>query len=129
MNREERRASRAEGAKPAPGTGAPGPGMLAELFAAAVAQHQAGALDEAERRYRAILAIDSAHADSLHNLGLLALHSGNAQAAVELIAKAIAISDRVAEYHYNIALAYRSLGHADQVAAHLENAIGLRADH
>jgi tetratricopeptide (TPR) repeat protein/SAM-dependent methyltransferase len=103
--------------------------MRGDLFAAAVAQHQAGALAEAERRYRHILALYPDHADSLHNLGLLTLHSGNASAAVELIGKAIALNDRAAEYHYNIALAYRTLGRMDQVAVHLERTIALRGDH
>ena len=89
----------------------------------------AGALAEAERRYRYILAQVPAHADSLHNLGLIALNSGNAAAAVDLIGKAIAADNRRAEYHYNIALAWRALGRPDQVAAHLERAIALRGDY
>jgi tetratricopeptide (TPR) repeat protein/SAM-dependent methyltransferase len=99
------------------------------LFAAAVAQHRAGALAEAERRYRYIIALYPDHADALHNLGLLALHAGNASSAAELIGKAIKINERVAEYHYNIALAWRALERMDKVATHLERAIALRGDH
>jgi len=102
---------------------------LAGLFADAVAQHQRGALAEAERRYRYILTLYPKHADSLHNLGLIALHGGNAAAAVELFESAIAVNDRTAEYHYNIALAWRALDRMDQVAAHLERAIAIRGDY
>ncbi len=101
----------------------------ASLFAAAVAQHQAGALAEAERRYRYILSVYPDHADSLHNLGLLALQRGDAASAAELIGKAIKLNDRAGEYHYNIALAWRALNRMDAVAAHLERAVELRPDH
>jgi tetratricopeptide (TPR) repeat protein/SAM-dependent methyltransferase len=129
MNRKQRRASGRAHAAPGAAANSTPSGALADLFAAAVAQHQAGALVEAERRYRYILTLFPGHSDSLHNLGLIALHGGNATAAVDLIGKAIAINDRIAEYHYNIALAYRALNHMDDVTAHLERAIGLRSDH
>jgi tetratricopeptide (TPR) repeat protein/SAM-dependent methyltransferase len=101
---------------------------LGALFAAAVAQHQAGALAEAERSYRSILTVFPEHAESMHNLGLLALQRGEAATAVELIGKAIKLDDRVGEYHYNLALAWRALDRMDQVAKHLERAIELRPD-
>src|ERR1700722_10329091 len=102
MNREQRRALRARGAT--------APGTVADRFAAAVAQHQTGAFAEAERSYRSILSLDPNHADSVHNLGLLALQRGDAVSAADLIGKAIAINDRVAKYHYTMALAFRALG-------------------
>ena len=131
MSRKERRGAGPFGAAPArsPAANAAAGGTLANLFAAAVAQHQAGAFTEAERRYRYILTLFPDHADSLHNLGLLALHSGNASSAAELIGKAINLNNRVGEYHYNIALAWRALNRMNQVATHLERAIELRPDH
>jgi tetratricopeptide (TPR) repeat protein/SAM-dependent methyltransferase len=120
MNRQQRRAARRSGAG--------SDGTVAGLFDAALASHQAGALADAERRYRQILALAPSHADSLHNLGLIALQSGNAAGAAELIGKAIAANDRVADYHYNIALAWRSLNRNDAVATHLERAVALRGD-
>jgi tetratricopeptide (TPR) repeat protein/SAM-dependent methyltransferase len=105
-----------------------GGAVLADLFAGALAQHQAGALAEAERRYRYILTLFPNHADSLHHLGLLALQAGNAAAAAEQIEKAIKLNNRAGEYHYNIALAWHALGRMDKVAAHLERAVELRPD-
>jgi len=120
------------------GFGPPGPGPAfaadtanapAALFNAAVAHHQTGALVEAERQYRHLLTLAPNHADSLHNLGLIALARGDAAAAVELFDKAIKINGKVAEYHYNVALAWRALNRNDHVAAHLERAIALRGDY
>ena len=124
MNRDQRRGSR-----PPESPFAAAPGTIAAQFNAAVALHQSGALAEAERRYRTILAQSPRHADSLHNLGVIVLNSGNAAAAAELLEKAIAADNRKAEYHYNIALAYRALGRTDQIAAHLERAVALRSDY
>ncbi len=125
MNRQQRRAARRSGGTAKTGS----EGTVAGLFNAALASHQTGALAEAERRYRQILELAPGHADSLHNLGLIALQGGNATSAVELIGKAIAANDRVADYHYNIALAWRALNRNDEVAAYLQRAIALRADH
>ena len=126
MNRKQRRSSGARGATP--GGGAANSGGVAAMFAAALAQHQAGALAEAERRYRYILAQHPDHADTLHHLGILALQKGNPSAAAELISRALKGNDRAGEYHYNIALAYRALKRADLAATHLERAVALRPD-
>jgi tetratricopeptide (TPR) repeat protein/SAM-dependent methyltransferase len=118
MSRKQRRAA-----------GPPGANSPAALFNAAVAHHRTGALIEAERQYRHILSLAPNHADSLHNLGLIALQRGDAAAAVQLFDKAIKINDTVAEYHYNVALAWRALNRNDHVATHLERAVALRPDH
>jgi tetratricopeptide (TPR) repeat protein/SAM-dependent methyltransferase len=124
--------------KQRPGFGPPGarPAFAADtanspaaLFNTAVAHHQTGALIEAERQYRHLLTLAPNHADSLHNLGLIALARGDAAAAVELFDKAITVNGKVAEYHYNVALAWRALNRSDHVAAHLERAIALRGDY
>jgi len=131
MNRQQRRAAKRSGAKPPAGT-APGGGSdvaVAGLFDAALAHHRTGAVAEAERQYRRVLELSPTHADSLQNLGIIALQRGDAAAAVELIGKAIAVNDQVADYHYNAALAWRALNRDDEVAAHLERTVALRGDH
>ena len=129
MSRKQRRGFGPPGAKPAFGIAANAANSPAALFNAAVAHHQTGALIEAERQYRHLLTLAPNHANSLHNLGLIALQSGDAAAAVELFDKAIKINSTVAEYHYNVALAWRALNRNDHVATHLERAVALRADH
>jgi tetratricopeptide (TPR) repeat protein/2-polyprenyl-3-methyl-5-hydroxy-6-metoxy-1,4-benzoquinol methylase len=107
----------------------PATGSIADQFNIAAALHQRGAIADAERRYRMILAQAPKHADSLHNLGLIVLNAGNAAAALDLMERAIAADDRKAEYHYNISLAWRALGRPDRVAVHLERAIALRGNY
>ena len=79
----------------------------AELFAAAFQQHQAGALREAEQTYKRVLALDPAHVDALHFLGVLAMQAGRNDIAVELIGRAISLNGRIPECHYNIGIALR----------------------
>jgi tetratricopeptide (TPR) repeat protein/SAM-dependent methyltransferase len=131
MNREPRRTSEPPGNEVASASiaGASPGQTVAKLFATAVARHQAGVIGEAESRYRQVLKLFPEHADSLHNLGLIALQRGSLTDAVDLIEKAIKVNDRVAEYHYNIAGAWRALNRMEEVAAHLERAIELRGDH
>src|SRR5271165_465241 len=117
MNRDQRQGSGPPGAESSAVANATA--TIADQFSAAVAHHRRGALAEAERHYRQILTQVPAHADSLHNLGLIALNAGDATSAVELIEKAIAADSRKAEYHYNIALAWRAQNRLDRVAAHL----------
>ena len=52
-----------------------------EAFVQAVGLHQSGRLAEAERLYRQILQTDPRHPDALHMLGVLAMQSGQHQAA------------------------------------------------
>jgi tetratricopeptide (TPR) repeat protein/SAM-dependent methyltransferase len=125
MNRQQRRAARRSGGTPPSGTGTDSAG----LFSEALAHHQTGNVAEAERRYRRVLELAPAHADSLHNLGVIALQRGDTATAVALIGKAIAINDQVADYHYNLALACRTLNRGDDVESHLQRAIALRPDY
>ena len=59
---------------------------------------------------------------------MLAHQSGHSEAAVDLIGKALALNDRIPEYHYNIGLAYGALGRFDAAATHNSRAIALRPE-
>ena len=102
MNPRDRRAN---GKHP----GSPPSGVPA-LFALAVRHHQAGQLFDAENVYRQVLASDSRHFGSLHHLGIIALQKGQAQAAVDVISRALASNNRVPDCHYNMAFALQTLG-------------------
>jgi len=91
----------------------------------AIRHLQAGRLQKAERLCRHILERQPDHADALHLLGVIAHHTGNSEAAVELIGRAIAISARVAEYHNNIGEAYRALGRPDTAVACYTKALAI----
>src|SRR5262245_30540963 len=121
MNRKDRRAA---GQRP----GSPVSDASA-LFALAVRHHQAGQLFEAESLYRQVLAADRSHFGSLHHLGIIALQRGQAQAALDVISRAIAIDDRVPDCRYNMAFALQALGRPSEAAVHYRAAIKLRPDY
>jgi SAM-dependent methyltransferase len=132
MNRKERRAAaRQQGAKTAPAAPA-GAGNLTpdvdQLLAAGRRNQQSGQLVEAERAYRGILAIDPRHIDALQQFGVLGLQTGRPDLAVEVLSKAIALNDRIPEYHYHLGSALVALGRLDLGAAHQQRAIALKPD-
>jgi tetratricopeptide (TPR) repeat protein len=107
-------------------TGRAGP--LGSLFALALQHHQEGKLAEADRLYQEILARDPGHFDALHLSGVVAHQTGRNDLAVALIARAIAIDDRVSTFHGNIGEAYRALGRYDDAVAALRRAIALEPE-
>jgi len=96
-----------------------------QAFTKAVALHQQGDLAQAESLYRQILQSVPHHLDALNLLGLVAMQTGRNLLAVELIGKAIALNDRVADFHNNIGEAYRRLGELDRAAHHFTRATEL----
>ncbi|MFM9843035.1 MAG: sulfotransferase [Dongiaceae bacterium] len=75
-------------------------------LAAAIAQHRAGKLADAERAYRDILAEDSGNADALHLLGALKQQSGKLDESIALVRQAIALKPNSALYHNTLGIAY-----------------------
>jgi len=102
--------------------------MTDDRFAAALAHHESGRLDEAESGYRDILATDPTHAESLHLLGLIAVNNGDPATGVRLIRRAIARSPGHAPHHNSLALAYRGLGLHAGALREFRAAAGLRPD-
>ena len=95
----------------------------------ALRHHQQGQLDQAAQFYLAILAVQPAHPEALHLLGVVAHQKGDHAGAVELIARAIAGNPCDAMYHANLAEAYRALGRLDQAIASCRAALRLRPDY
>ncbi len=104
MNRKPRRVGRV-----APGAAAG--------FAHALQLHRAGRIEEAERGYRAILAGDPDHAESLHFLGLAAHQAGRHDVAAGLMTRALAAGGESPSVRYNLAGVLRALGRPDEAAA------------
>jgi predicted O-linked N-acetylglucosamine transferase (SPINDLY family) len=92
----------------------------------ALGHHQAGRLAEAEGIYRQILTQSPDHAEALHLLGVLAVQVGRADAAIELIGRAIAINPTIAEYHANLGESYRRAGRYEAAIASFHRAIALK---
>lgn len=65
---------------------------------------------EAQALYRRVLEVDGRHFDSLHLLGLVMVQSGEAEAGVAFIRRALAVRPGVPEACYNLGHALLTLG-------------------
>jgi tetratricopeptide (TPR) repeat protein len=88
----------------------------------ALQHHNAGQLQQAEQIYRQILQQSPEHPEALHLLGVLALQVGRADAAADLIGKAVA-GDPQALYYSNLCEALRRVGRLDDAEAAARSAI------
>ena len=122
MNRKERRAAKKTAG--APRESRPG----SELLARALQAHQAGHPRDAESLYRQFLVIEPDHADATHLLGLIAHQLGRHEAAIELIARAVALNDKAPHFHINLGAALSAAGRRDEAAASLRRALALNPD-
>jgi predicted O-linked N-acetylglucosamine transferase (SPINDLY family) len=98
-----------------------------QAFALALRHHQAGRLTEAERGYRQILQRLPEHPDSLHLLGVIALQTGDLEAAFALVQRAVALRPDGAVYRNNLGQVLERLGRGDEAVAAYEAAIELDA--
>lgn len=94
----------------------------------AVAHHQAGRLEEAERMYRQILQSNPRDAGAMHLLGLLAFHRGDHEAAVRYIVEAIRLDGSQAEFFANLAEVHRALGRLGEACDCYEAAVRIKPD-
>jgi tetratricopeptide (TPR) repeat protein len=99
--------------------------LTKDTLSIALKHHQAGALHEAERLYREILALEPRHADALHLLGVIANQIGKPELAVQLIGEAIEINPLVTAYHNNFANAAKACGDLAKAEASYQDAIEL----
>jgi Tfp pilus assembly protein PilF/SAM-dependent methyltransferase len=102
---------------------------IGQLFRGAIGHHQAGRLDVAERGYLAALAQDPLHAASLHHLGIIALQTGRARDAIELIGRAAGLKPELPDQQYNLGVALQGVGRLDDAAACYRNAISLKPNY
>jgi tetratricopeptide (TPR) repeat protein len=102
--------------------------MTQQLLAQATALHGAGDLIRAEALYRHILALAPDHPDALHLLGRLALQAGNAPSAQDLIARAVRVRPRIAEYQASLAEVQRALGRQAEAVETLRRAVRLKPE-
>jgi tetratricopeptide (TPR) repeat protein/SAM-dependent methyltransferase len=96
-----------------------------QLLSKAIELHQRGDLAQAEGLYRQVLQAVPAHLDGLNLLGVLAIQTGRHELAVELIGKAIAVNDKVADFHNNMGEALRRMGKLERAVDHFTKAVDL----
>ncbi len=96
----------------------------AEILRAGLQRHQAGQLDAAEAAYRLL----PDHPDALHLLGLIAFQRGQHDAAVESIARAVALRGDVAVFRNSLVSPLLALGRLDEAEAQARAALRLKPD-
>lgn len=94
----------------------------------ALQHHQAGRLQQAEVLYRNVLKAQPTHSDALHLLGMIAHQTGNNEAAIDLISKAIRGNAFTPAYYSNIGGAYLALRRYDEAHASYKKALSLKPE-
>ena len=101
-----------------------GPCLEAKLEAA-IAHHQSGRLQEAEKLYKEIIRTDPEHADAIHLLGVIAHQSGHRQIAIDLINEAIDIDSSNPLYYSNLGEAHLALWEIPEAVECYQSALEL----
>jgi 2-polyprenyl-3-methyl-5-hydroxy-6-metoxy-1,4-benzoquinol methylase len=119
MNRSKRRAAVARGRDASAAVDIP------QLMAGANSAYQQRRLADAEVLCKQILSRVPTHATCLNLLGVVHQTSGRHRLAIKLFAKAIAVDDLDAGFHYNIACSYQATDEQIAAAEHFRAAITL----
>ncbi len=103
--------------------------MLQAKLQQALQLQQAGRLREAQAIYQDILKVQPKHFDSLHLSGLVEILTGNLEAGIKLIDKAIKVNPNVAAAYNNRGNALLDLGRADEALMSYNKALSLKPDY
>ncbi len=99
------------------------PFNLGDTINQAVALHQQGRLDEAEKLYQRVLKADRGHFDALNLLGAVKTAQGRPGEAYQLLNSALKINARSADALSNLAMALHALRRDDEALAALDKAL------
>lgn len=102
---------------------------IEQALATAIKNHQAGNLQQAEKIYKEILAVNPHHAETLHAQAIMACQRGQHAAAVTLFQKAIHGNPAKAAYHYNLGNALKDLGRFEEAVPCYGQALLLKPDY
>jgi hypothetical protein len=108
---------------------APGPFHPGQAIQEALALHQQGRLDEAEKIYGRVLKAQRDNFDVLHLLGMLNHQRGKAGEAFRLISAALKAQPRSPDALSNLALVMHALKRDDEALASLDKALALAPGH
>jgi tetratricopeptide (TPR) repeat protein len=101
---------------------------ISEAFAAAVKYHQAGQLDDAQKAYQRILAINPDHHETLHLLGTIFHQTGDNHTATNLISAAIRHNPQNASYYISLGDTLKARGQQNQSIVCYQQAIKANPD-
>ena len=95
----------------------------------AVAAHQKGDLDAAERNYRAVLSAEPRHPEATHFLGLLLHQRGRSSEALSLMQRALLTAPGNPLFHNNLAGVFEQTGEGVQAEHEYREALKLKPDY
>ena len=101
-------------------------GRSEQTLAAAMAQHRAGRLNEAERLYRLVCAADPKNARAFHLLGVVA-HQLRRPEAASLVGRAVMLDPDFAEAHNDRGVILAANGSVAEAVSSFERAVALRS--
>ena len=107
---------------------AKGPAGVEQMHKA-VALHQSGRLDEAEKMYYDILRAEPQVADALHLLGLVYFGRNQLEDCVDLITSALLVNPGNPDAHANLGKALLDLGRFEEAEAAYRTSLELRPNH
>ncbi|MBI5786223.1 MAG: tetratricopeptide repeat protein [Rhodocyclales bacterium] len=99
--------------------------LVPGLLNAGVQRHQAGALEEAERFYRQVLAHDPRQPDASGLLGIVLCQTGRVADGIASMRAAVKAAPKVAGFHMNLGNALRETGKAAEALQCFQSAIRL----
>ena len=91
--------------------------------------HRAGQLQHAEKLYKQVLLLESANAEALHQLGILAHQTGRHEIAVEMLSKALIARPDYVDAYNNLGIILHDLDRIEEAVASFNRAIALKPDH
>lgn len=98
------------------------------LLGRALAAHQQGRVEEAERGYREVLAGDPSNAIATHYLGLVAWQRGDVAAAERDMRASIAANASIPDFHNNLGLLLRDTRRVEESLACFAKALEVSPD-
>lgn len=98
---------------------------LPQAFDLALQHHRAGQLAEAEALYRQILAVQPAHGEAWHFLGVIAHQSGRHDLAIEWIGRALTLDPQNPRAWSNLGEALRAPGRLTEAIAAYERSLSI----
>lgn len=107
----------------------PGPFNPGQSIQQALALHQQGRLDEAEKLYIRVLKAQRDNFDAMHLLGMLNHQRGKAGEAFRLLTAALKLQPRSPDALSNFALVLHGLKRSDEALAALDKALTLMPGH
>ncbi|MDP6573508.1 MAG: tetratricopeptide repeat protein [Rhodospirillales bacterium] len=125
MGKKTRRRRKKSAGSPRPEAAATAATAAAAEMQQALAHHQAGRLDEAERLYGEVLAAHPDNADALFYMGAAAYQTGRAERAAEFMGRAVELAPANAAYVGALGVAKTALGLADDAVACYRRALEL----